>query len=89
MLSKSKKTAALLCALCVLAPVPSFAWTHVCLHFVSPYVWFDGKFQVLWGFDEVPPDEKGSLFYPYEHLTASGYNYRYHREPRYLSLIHI
>ena len=75
-----RKTAALLCALFMLVPVPAaFAWTHVCLDFVFWKVWFDGKFQILYGFDEMPPLEgevQAGGVYAYEHLTAYLYDGR-------------
>ena len=52
----AKKTAALLCAACMLAPAPSaLAWEEVCLDFVLWKVWFSGKFKVFYGFQELPP----------------------------------
>ena len=52
MLSKiiSKPAAALLCALFMLAPAPSYAWNHLCMHAPFFKTWFASKFQVFYGF---------------------------------------
>ena len=70
----AKQTAALLCALFMLAPVPAaVAWDEVCLDFVAPQVWFTGKFQVLYGFDQLPPYD--GFTRAYEFLTGQRYDY--------------
>ena len=48
----SKQTAALLCAICMLAPVPSaLAWSEVCM---STRGWLKGEFTVIYGFSSTP-----------------------------------
>ena len=40
-----------------LPSVPAAAWDEVCVHFIAPKVWFDGKFQVVYGFDDIRADD--------------------------------
>ena len=61
----SNKAAALLCAVFLLAPAPSFAWTHVCMEFKFWKVWIDGKFQVVYGID--PQIEQTNYTYIRDH----------------------
>ena len=71
MLNKSvaKKTAALLCALFMFAYTsPASAWTWVCLDFVFWQAWFQGKFRIIRGFDQLPPEKDDRGVLAYEHL---------------------
>ena len=38
-----------------LSAPPAAAWESACAEFQFPKVWFDGKFRVLYGFDDIPP----------------------------------
>ena len=40
-----------------LSAPPALAWESACAEFQFPKVWFDGKFQVLYGFERMPPEE--------------------------------
>lgn len=45
----SKQAAGLLCAMFLMAPAPSFAWSHICLELPFWHAWFDAKFKVIYG----------------------------------------